>query len=568
MTIYGDGSQTRSFQYVSDLVAGLVALMDGEHPGPINIGNPGEFTMTELAENVAQVVNPTATTVFKENTSDDPGRRRPDISKAKALLNWEPKVPLAEGAREKMVGDFKQELGVEDGPAAKAKLSYKVTFTNDQVCAPRALTHLESIRGDCADKREAFGPRDGSRWSSRSRASGSPRGPPRRAARLNHVRLTRKSRDGGKGAEYARRRILEYRFARLPEAFASIFSSPGATSDRRVSSLRKTYNKESRLSESDLGYGRFRPTPVGGRPEGVCERARGGLGSFALRGASPWAPSAPTLSRASSKKSGCTCARRVESCAAHLLAAEPGFGSMPLRRRVDLCYLQFLHADMNVAGSGCLGVPRPRGRGRRSGSGRGRARPRWPPRRAVRRGGERLGEFQRPVRGPAGVREACAEAGADRRSEQAGGVRVPPDRSAGGVHAGGTKLALTRARVDKNGALRLSPENVAVLGGGVSHLEEARRRVVERWKLPNRPTPGSEGGGAKATRTPPGDRRRVRRPGDAAATGGTLPPRRPSTLDVATGRSAFHVRAPVGIADEATSPGAVREARARDQWWT
>ena len=73
MTIYGDGSQTRSFQYVSDLVAGLVALMDGDHPGPVNIGNPGEFTMTELAEKVKQVVNPAATTIFKENTSDGSG---------------------------------------------------------------------------------------------------------------------------------------------------------------------------------------------------------------------------------------------------------------------------------------------------------------------------------------------------------------------------------------------------------------------------------------------------------------------------------------------------------------
>ena len=118
MTIYGDGSQTRSFQYVSDLVAGLVALMDGEHPGPVNIGNPGEFTMMELAEKVKQVVNPAATTVFKENTADDPGRRRPDITKAKKLLNWEPKVPLAEGL-EMMVGDFKKRLGVEDGPASK-----------------------------------------------------------------------------------------------------------------------------------------------------------------------------------------------------------------------------------------------------------------------------------------------------------------------------------------------------------------------------------------------------------------------------------------------------------------
>jgi UDP-glucuronate decarboxylase len=118
MTIYGDGSQTRSFQYVSDLVEGLVKLMDGEHSGPINLGNPGEFTMKELAEKVREVVNPEATTVFKENTADDPGRRKPDISKAKELLNWEPKIPLAEGLK-RMVGDFRARLGVADEPAAK-----------------------------------------------------------------------------------------------------------------------------------------------------------------------------------------------------------------------------------------------------------------------------------------------------------------------------------------------------------------------------------------------------------------------------------------------------------------
>lgn len=118
MTIYGDGSQTRSFQYVSDLVAGLVALMDGEHTGPINIGNPGEFTMKELADKVREVVNPDATTVFKENTSDDPGRRKPDISKAKKLLNWEPKVPLIEGLK-LMEPDFRKRLSGGDEPAAK-----------------------------------------------------------------------------------------------------------------------------------------------------------------------------------------------------------------------------------------------------------------------------------------------------------------------------------------------------------------------------------------------------------------------------------------------------------------
>ena len=74
--------------------------------------------MKELAEKVREVVNPEATTVFKENTADDPGRRKPDISKAKELLNWEPKIPLAEGLK-RMVGDFRARLGVADEPAAK-----------------------------------------------------------------------------------------------------------------------------------------------------------------------------------------------------------------------------------------------------------------------------------------------------------------------------------------------------------------------------------------------------------------------------------------------------------------
>ena len=112
MTIYGDGKQTRSFQYVDDLVAGLMALMDNEKEiGPVNIGNPGEFTMLELAEVVKEVVNPKAKIVFKENTQDDPGRRRPDITKAKTTLGWEPKVELRDGLP-KMVADFRERLNL------------------------------------------------------------------------------------------------------------------------------------------------------------------------------------------------------------------------------------------------------------------------------------------------------------------------------------------------------------------------------------------------------------------------------------------------------------------------
>ena len=84
----------------------------GEETGPFNIGNPVEFTMLELAQVVKEVVNPKAEIVFRENTADDPSRRKPDISKAKKVLGWEPKVPLREGLKF-MVKDFAARLRVE-----------------------------------------------------------------------------------------------------------------------------------------------------------------------------------------------------------------------------------------------------------------------------------------------------------------------------------------------------------------------------------------------------------------------------------------------------------------------
>ncbi|VAH81577.1 unnamed protein product [Triticum turgidum subsp. durum] len=109
MTVYGDGKQTRSFQYVSDLVAGLMALMESEHIGPFNLGNPGEFTMLELAEVVKETIDPMSTIEFKPNTADDPHMRKPDITKAKQLLGWEPKVSLKEGLP-LMVTDFRKRI--------------------------------------------------------------------------------------------------------------------------------------------------------------------------------------------------------------------------------------------------------------------------------------------------------------------------------------------------------------------------------------------------------------------------------------------------------------------------
>ena len=97
LTIYGDGSQTRSFCYVDDEVRGFLALLDSDQTGPINIGNPGEFTMLELAELVLEVTGSSSEIVFEPLPVDDPKQRKPDITLARDLLGWEPKVQLREG---------------------------------------------------------------------------------------------------------------------------------------------------------------------------------------------------------------------------------------------------------------------------------------------------------------------------------------------------------------------------------------------------------------------------------------------------------------------------------------
>ncbi|MDB9306354.1 MULTISPECIES: UDP-glucuronic acid decarboxylase family protein [Cyanophyceae] len=99
LTVYGDGSQTRSFCYVSDLVEGFIRLMNGDYVGPVNLGNPGEYTILELAQAVQNMVNPDAKIKYESLPSDDPRRRQPDITKAKTLLNWEPTIGLQEGLK-------------------------------------------------------------------------------------------------------------------------------------------------------------------------------------------------------------------------------------------------------------------------------------------------------------------------------------------------------------------------------------------------------------------------------------------------------------------------------------
>lgn len=99
LTVYGDGSQTRSFCYVDDEVRGILALLDSDVVGPVNVGNPDEFSVLELAKLVAELTGSDSEIVFEPLPVDDPTRRRPDISRARELLGWEPRVPLREGLR-------------------------------------------------------------------------------------------------------------------------------------------------------------------------------------------------------------------------------------------------------------------------------------------------------------------------------------------------------------------------------------------------------------------------------------------------------------------------------------
>jgi UDP-glucuronate decarboxylase len=102
ITIYGDGSQTRSFCYVDDLVSALIAMMEttaDDFTGPVNLGNPGEFTIGELARLVINLTGSSSQIEYRELPRDDPVRRKPDISLAKSALGWSPSVPLEEGLK-------------------------------------------------------------------------------------------------------------------------------------------------------------------------------------------------------------------------------------------------------------------------------------------------------------------------------------------------------------------------------------------------------------------------------------------------------------------------------------
>ena len=97
ITVYGDGSQTRSFSYVQDTVNGIVSLMESNHNDVFNIGNPTEITINELASKIIEITNSNSSLINKDLPQDDPKQRKPDITKARTMLNWEPKVNLEDG---------------------------------------------------------------------------------------------------------------------------------------------------------------------------------------------------------------------------------------------------------------------------------------------------------------------------------------------------------------------------------------------------------------------------------------------------------------------------------------
>ena len=109
LTLYGDGMQTRSFCYVDDLVEGFLRLMEGPHTGPMNIGNPGEFTIKQLAELVRDRINPDLELVYRPLPQDDPMQRQPVIDLAREVLGWEPQISLQQGL-EPTIADFRKRV--------------------------------------------------------------------------------------------------------------------------------------------------------------------------------------------------------------------------------------------------------------------------------------------------------------------------------------------------------------------------------------------------------------------------------------------------------------------------
>ena len=114
LTIYGAGDQTRSFCYVDDLVIGLIRLMASDEKAPVNIGNPGEFSMLQLAELVLAKTGSSSRIVYRDLPQDDPRQRRPDIGRARSILGWEPTVSLDTGLN-RTIAHFRVSIDTNDG---------------------------------------------------------------------------------------------------------------------------------------------------------------------------------------------------------------------------------------------------------------------------------------------------------------------------------------------------------------------------------------------------------------------------------------------------------------------
>jgi dTDP-glucose 4,6-dehydratase len=110
VTVFGDGSQTRSFTYITDLVDGIIKLMLSDTNDPVNVGNPREMTISEIAETIIRMTGSKSRIVYKPLPTDDPKQRRPDITRARTLLKWEPKVALEEGLV-KTIDYFRTKVG-------------------------------------------------------------------------------------------------------------------------------------------------------------------------------------------------------------------------------------------------------------------------------------------------------------------------------------------------------------------------------------------------------------------------------------------------------------------------
>jgi len=110
VTVFGDGSQTRSFTYITDLVDGIIKLMLSKENDPVNIGNPHEMTIKDIAETIIKMTGSTSKIIYKPLPTDDPKQRRPDITRARTLLKWEPKVALEEGLV-KTIEYFRRKVG-------------------------------------------------------------------------------------------------------------------------------------------------------------------------------------------------------------------------------------------------------------------------------------------------------------------------------------------------------------------------------------------------------------------------------------------------------------------------